>query len=209
VAEDYVCLGPTEVAEGRPFTDPRRTQEDLSTLRTMLEGVRWVLRQGVPDTPRPLTRSAPEASGHQHRVVLAHEAVLRGSEELALVGFFARRRTDRDCSPLMTVDDELILEFPRHPGILSYSSLQFADGNWGNLILLHPPEAGDAWRESERHAYAASELAPRYYTVVRLHNGRLPGGLWSGRDPVLVRTKYYDFQGPAPWRAVREIPPGS
>jgi hypothetical protein len=40
---------------------------------------------------------------------------------------------------------------------------------------------------------------------VRLHNGVLPGGLWSSEEPRLVRTKYYDFSGPQPWRAVREV----
>jgi hypothetical protein len=32
-----------------------------------------------------------------------------------------------------------------------------------------------------------------------------PGGLVSGRDPILVRTKYYDFQEAALWRAEREL----
>ena len=206
VTDDYVRLGPTEIAGGRPFTDPARTEEDLAAMRRMLAGLRWVLSQGVPEAPRPLLCSAPEASGRQHRVVLAHDPPLRTGHEPGVVGFFALKRTDRDCSPLTTADDELILEFPRHPGILSYSSLEFADGNWGNLILLHPPEAKEEWRTSERHAYAVRELAPRYYAVVRLHNARLPGGLGSGRDLLLVRTKYYDFQGPQPWRAERDLP---
>jgi hypothetical protein len=208
VTDDVVSLAPREVAPDHPFTDPAHTDEDVAILREMLDGVRWALSRDAPAAPRPFILVAPEPHRRQHRVVLAHEARLRDADELGVVGFFARKRTDRDCSPLTAVDDELILEFPRHPGILSYSSLELADGNWGNLILFHPPEAKDDWRRSERHAYAASELAPRYYTVVRLHNARLPGGLWSGRDVVLVRTKYYDFQGPAPWRAEREIPSG-
>jgi len=207
VTDDVVPLGPAEVAPGHPFTDPAHTDEDMATLREMLDGVRWALKQDARDALRPVVLRAPDRHGRQHRVVLAHEARLRGGDELGVVGFFALRRTDRDCSPLTAMDDELILEFPRYPGILSYSSVEFADGNWGNLILLHPPEAKDDWRTSERHAYAASELAPRYYTVVRLHNARLPGGLWSGRDLVLVRTKYYAFHGPAPWRGERELPP--
>jgi hypothetical protein len=32
-----------------------------------------------------------------------------------------------------------------------------------------------------------------------------PGGLLSGADPVLVRTRYHDFRGPAPWRAERRL----
>ncbi len=112
-----------------------------------------------------------------------------------------------DPAPLTAADDELILEFPWHPGILSYSSLEFRDGNWGNLIVVDPPEARDHWRTSDKHAWAARELAPRHYTVVRLHHGVFPGGLRSGRDPVLARTRYLDFQGPEPWRAERELAP--
>ena len=33
----------------------------------------------------------------------------------------------------------------------------------------------------------------------------LPGGLMAGHDLILQRTKYHDFQGPTPWRAVREF----
>ena len=47
-------------------------------------------------------------------------------------------------------------------------------------------------------------VAPAIYSSVRLHNGVLPGGLLSGADPVLVRTKYFDFQSEWPWQAVRE-----
>ena len=35
-------------------------------------------------------------------------------------------------------------------------------------------------------------------------NVMLPGGLLSGADPVLVRTKYFDYQSEWPWQAVRE-----
>ena len=101
---------------------------------------------------------------------------------------------------------ELSEELPGHPGIVSYSSLELPDGNWGNLIVLDPPEAGEHWRTSAKHAWAASELAPRHYTVVRLHNGRFPGGLRSGHDPVVTRTRYYDFQDAVPWRAERAGP---
>jgi hypothetical protein len=139
--------------------------------------------------------------------VIANDGPLRAGRDLAFVGFFATKRAGLDHAPLTVTDDELILEFPRHPGILSYSSLEFADGNWGNLIVVDPPEAREHWRTSDKHAWAAQELAPRHYTVVRLHRGVFPGGLLAGRDPVVIRTKYYDFQGPAPWQAERELAP--
>jgi hypothetical protein len=139
----------------------------------------------------------------QHRAVIAQEGPLQAAGDLAWVGFFATRRVGMDHAPLTAVDDELIGEFPRHPAIVSYSSLELADGNWGNLIVVDPPGGREHWRTSEKHAWAARELAPRQYTVIRFHHGVFPGGLGSGREPIVVRTKYYDFQGPRYWRAER------
>ena len=207
--DEYVSLKPSEIPQGRAFTDPRHSAEDLAALRVMAARVRGLATDpsALPDGPRPLVVEALEVSGRRHRVVLCDAGRLRAARDLAFVGFFALKRPDVDPSPLTVMDDELIREFPRHPGILSYSSLELHDGNWANLILVDPPEAKDHWRESARHAYAAQELAPRHYAAVRLHNGVFPGGLLSGRDAVLVRTKYYDFRGAAPWQAERALRP--
>lgn len=203
--DECVRLGTGEIVGDRPFTHLDRNAEDLVALRAMAVTLRRHLAGALPASPRPLVRDAPEPDGRQHRTIICSEALLRGQADLPFVGFFALRRPGLDFSPLTRADDELILEFPAHPGILSYSSLELSDGNWGNLIVVHPPEARDRWRESAKHAYAAQELAPRYYSVVRLQHGLVPGGLLSGRGLVLTRTKYYDFQGAVPWRAERPL----
>ena len=51
-----------------------------------------------------------------------------------------------------------------------------------------------------------AELAPRHYTDVRLHQGVLPGGVGAGDEPILRRTRYYDYRAAVPWRAEREGP---
>jgi hypothetical protein len=89
--------------------------------------------------------------------------------------------------------------------VLSYSSLELDGGDWGNLILLDGDAARQRWRDGERHAYAARELAPRHYTSVRLHQGILTGGVDAGRDPILRRTRYYDYQAAVTWCAEREL----
>lgn len=207
--DEYLRLGTSDVAAERPFTHPARTAEDLVSIQRMLAALRRALAvpSALPARPRPLVLSAPDPSGRQHRVIICDDRRLRARRDLALVGFFALKRPGLDASPLTAMDDELIREFPAHPGILSYSSLELADANWGNLIALDPPDARERWRESEKHAYAARELAPQHYMVVRLHNLALPGGLPSRRNPALVRTTYYDYQGHQPWRAKRELPP--
>jgi YD repeat-containing protein len=200
--DEYVRLQPDERVPGRAFADPAQSAADLAALRTMAARLRRLLEE--PAAGRIVEDREPD--GRQHRVVLGAADRLGAVRDLGLVGFFAVKRVGLDHAALTRTDDELIEELPGHPGILSYSSLELADGNWGNLIVLDPPEAGERWRTSGKHAWAASELAPRHYTVVRLHNGRLPGGLRSGRDPVLTRTRYHDFRGPAPWRAERAAP---
>jgi hypothetical protein len=207
--DDVIRLSPSETVRGRPFADPWHNAEDLAAILTMAARLRRLLSQPAPwpEPPHPVAIEAAEPDGRQHRVIVCRASALGAERDLAFVGFFAKKRLDRDCSPLTAADDELILELPAHPGILSYSSLELPDGNWGNLIVVDPPEAKDHWRTSEKHAWAARELAPAYYTVIRLHNGVFPGGLRSDRDPVLLRTRYWDFRDPAPWRAEREVPP--
>lgn len=206
--EDSVRLGPRETGEDRDFTAPARTAEDLRAVGRMLETLRQaVARAGQwPAGPRPLTLEEREADGRAHRAIVCDARRLGAGRDVTWVGFFAEKRRDRDPTPLTVMDDELIEEFPAHPDILSYSSLELAGGDWGNLILLATEEAREHWRTSERHAYAARELAPRHYTHVRLHQGVLPGGVLGGRAPVLRRTRYYDYREEATWRAEREWP---
>jgi hypothetical protein len=206
--DDCVRLAPREAAVGRGFTDPALAVRDLATIRLMLAEVRHQVGRGadLPARPRPLELERHETNGRIHRAVLCDERRLGDGRDLVWVGFFGVKRPDVDSTPLTRRDDELVREFPAHPGILSYSSLELADGNWGNLILLDGDDAREHWRASPRHADAASVLAPRHYTHVRLHQGPLPGGVRTGGEPVLRRTRYYDYCGDTTWRAEREWP---
>jgi hypothetical protein len=205
--DDCVRLGAHETAEGRGFTAPAHTAGDLAAVGRMLARLRGeILGGGLEPGPRPLALAAREPDGRAHRAIVCDEHRLGDGRDLTWIGFFAEKRRDRDPTPLTVVDDELIGEFPAHPGVLSYSSLELADGDWGNLILLDGDAAREQWRVSERHAYAARELAPRHYVHVRVHQGVLPGGVLGWRAPVLRRTKYYDYRGEATWRAERDVP---
>ena len=206
--DDCVRLAPRETAAGRGFTDPAQTTRDLAAVGLMLDNIRrQVSAAALAAGSRPLVLEGREADGRAHRAIVCDARRLGDGRDLAWVGFFAVKRRDVDSAPLTVRDDELIQEFPGHPGILSYSSLELGDGDWGNLILLDGDEAREHWRVSERHAHAARELAPRHYTDVRLHQGVLPGGVRAGGAPVLRRTKYYDYRDAVTWRAEREWPP--
>lgn len=203
--DDCVRLALWETAAGRGFTDPAQTTRDLAAIGLMLDNIRrQVSAAALAAGSCPLVLAAHETDGRAHRAIVCDPRRLGDGRDLAWVGFFAVKRRDVDSAPLAVRDDELIQEFPGHPGILSYSSLELGDGDWGNLILLAGDEAREHWRVSERHAHAARELAPRHYTDVRLHQGILPGGVRARGSPVLRRTKYYDYRDAVTWRGERE-----
>ena len=152
----------------------------------------------------PLTLEAGDEA-HPHRVIVCNADALRKESTPSFVGFFGIKRPGLDHAPLTQVDDQLVVELPHHPGILSYSSVELADGNWGNLIVLRSSADGERWRDGERHAWAVRELAPAHYSAVRLHNGQFAGGLLSGREPVLLRTRYWDYEALPAWRAERVL----
>jgi hypothetical protein len=204
--DDYARLGPRETAAGRAFTDPDEIAPDLAAARQMLAEVRDQVTRGevVPARTVPLVVERREPSGRLHRAILLDSRRLGAGRDLVWVGFFGAKRRDVDAAPLTAVDDELVQELPAHPDVLSYSSLELDDGDWGNLILLDGDAAREEWRTGARHAYATRVLAPRHYAHVRLHQGILPGGAASGRGLILRGTKYYDYRDGTTWRAERE-----
>jgi hypothetical protein len=208
VVDHCVRLAPRETAAGHGFTNPAQTTRDLATVGVMLAEVRrQAAREATaPARSTPLVFEGREADGRVHRAIICDARRLGDGRDLTWIGFFGVKRRDVDPTPLTVRDEELIREFPAHPGILSYSSLELADGNWGNLILLDGDEARERWRVSERHTDATRVLAPRHYSDVRLHQGVLPGGPRAGGRPVLRRTKYYDYRDGVTWRAEREWP---
>jgi hypothetical protein len=202
--------GPADRDESRPFAHLEHNGPDVAALAVMAARLRQFLLDHANVTPyQPYELHSPQ--GRRLRLVINQPLALRTVDALPLVGFFGLRRTlvtpelsaDKD-----TIDLELIAEFPQYPGVLAYCSMALDDANYGNLVLMAQPETNAHWSTSARHAFASRVIAPQYYSTVRLHIGRLPGGLPSGQDPVLLRTKYYDYQGDWHWSAVREYGAG-
>jgi hypothetical protein len=135
-------------------------------------------------------------------MVILSRQLLLNAYQLTVVGFFGEKRGEANLALLQDVDTELVQEFLDHVSVLSYSSLELSDGNWANMVLLLGAEGIQHWRASQKHAYAARELAPQLYHTIRLHNGVLPGGLSS--QLLLRSTKYYEFHGQGLWQAMRE-----
>ena len=201
-------LDPIQFPVDRPFTHPELTLGDRETLQSILNRLRDLVTapEGVPEQPRPLVLFHRDPDGRKHRVVICDLPALVSDVKITIVGFMGSRCPDVDPSPLDAVDDELIAGFPHYPDVLGYCSSQQPGGNWANLVLLRGPEALGQWAASPRHAFAAKAMAPEFYQYIRLHNGWLDGGILSGNSIELHRTKYYDYQGLLPWRAVRDLP---
>lgn len=204
---DFTRLGRSDILSDRPFTNPDQNADDLLHLQYMVGRLRQLLSQPelIPAQPRPYILFLEESGGRRHRIALTRPEELLILSELAVVGFCGTKWLEADRSPLDAVDAELLNEFMHHPHLLSYSSLEIEGGNWRNLVLFSHPQGIGHWAISMKHVYAAHELSPGYYQYIRLHNGRLSGGLMSGNEIVLTRTKYYDYQDQPLWWAVREL----
>jgi len=206
MSNGYVQLEPSEMVEERPFTDPIESMQDLAILQYMLEKLRRLVSQpdGIPVWPRPFISFAPEPGERYHRITISRQSKLREGSQLTVVGFCGHKRPGIDRTTVDALDEALIAQFPQHPFLLSYSTMQLEGGNSRNLVLFDKPQGLAHWLMSETHAQAV-EISPGYYTCIRLHNAILPGGLMSGSELTLLRTKYYDYQGDKTWWAVREL----
>ncbi len=205
--DEMFVLDPAESVPERPFADPENSERDAGILRGILGRLRQVIRDksAWADARTPVVLFPSEPDGRSHRVALARPNLLENSSDLTLVGFFGQKRPGAALSILEGMDQELLRNLLLHPGVLSYSTLQLEGGDFGNMVVMAYPEAIDSWRTNPKHGYAVSILSPRYYASIRLHNFSLPGGLHSGLDPVLLRTKYFDYRNGQTWQAIRDL----
>lgn len=203
-------LDAMEILTERPFTHPRHTAHDLSVLRYMIDELCLLLEQPsyYAQQPAPAPLIQLETNGRQHRLVIAQPEQLQPNRPLTVVGFFGqkRQRISVSLAPLMeAMDQALREEFPLHPDLFSYSTLELPSGDCGNLVLFAHDEAINQWGHGQSHLQAVYELSPSYYDSIRLYNGRLPLGLMVSNLLHLSRIKYYDFSQVPLWRGVREI----
>lgn len=207
MATETIQLGTTQTARGRPFTSPGRYERDQQILAYMLEDLRATLgemAEGVV-TVRPYEPVEWTVMGLKRRLIVCDPMRIGKRSKVHVVGFFGERKRERDMEPLEQANAEVVLEFKDYPGILSYTSVELADGNWANLVIHDAADDRERWRSSQRHAQVATALSPLYYANVRIHNGHIPGGVMGGRSIVLERTKYWDYRGTTVWQAVREL----
>jgi hypothetical protein len=209
-----LVLGPDESVPGKPFVDPAHTRHDQEVMDRLLgnerERARFLAddwREGRKDV---IIRET-DPDGFRHLLVVPDTRALLEARDSTVVGFFGRPRSDADVSILFDLEEELVAGMAAYAagGLLSYYDLEFVKGAYGNLILFATPDGPGAWRENPVH-HRAVDISPDNYHEIRLHQGTLSGGLLEPGRLSLSRTRYLDYNGPEPWRAIRGVAyPGS
>lgn len=206
---DEIELGPDEEIPGRPFTDPSHTRRDEKALRMLLAHERERARAwgGEPsESRRNVIIRETDAAGLRHLLVVPQTHALIRARDLLVVGFFGRPREDAQTTLLFELEERLVASMSTYAahGLLSYYDLELVKGAYGNLILFDRPDGPTRWGENPVHREAV-EISPRNYHEIRLHQGRLPGGILEDGELRLTRTRYIDYGGVEVWRAVRRF----
>lgn len=177
----------------------------------MLEDVRSLVGNMLAGALEVIPFQSREWTVHglRRREVVCDPTRLTETGDLCVVGFFGERRLGMDPRVLEDANEEVIAEFRNFPGIISYSSVEFADGDWANLVIHDVPASREQWRSSRPHTRAATELSPHHFQTVRIHNGLLSNGVRGGRAILIERTKYWAYEPDGTWQGCREFDPSA
>jgi hypothetical protein len=207
---DEIELGVDEIVDGKPFADPVQTQRDEEALRVLLDHERERARVWGDSAYGPqknVVISETDAEGRRHLLVVPDTRALLDAVDPVVVGFFGRPRADGNLPVLFELEQELVAGMGAHAenGLLSYYDVELVKGAYGNVILFATPEGPACWARDRVH-HRAVEISPQNYYEIRLHQGSLSGRLLDTGDVRVTRTRYLDYTGPEPWRAIRRFP---
>ena len=197
----------------QPFADTLyKGARDVLVLRYMARRVLTMIQRPdevfvSPTMQQPLLYLLQERHNRTHRIALYQPLEYFLLPNILFVGFISKKQASLSpevVTEIVEVDKKMLRELTTTPGLLSYSSLQFRNGNWCNLVLFRDETAKVHLRGSETHSYASYQLAPRYYEWIRLHNGRVEGGLAQGQL-ILKKTHLYMFPIPHGKPTIQEL----
>jgi hypothetical protein len=190
-----VSLSPGETAIGREFTDPARSDDDLTALVTIRASLVSRVRSGFGG-------GAWTDGGDSHWLVLPEPRDLGRPRPAVGVGFFGQARPRVDHGPILELERDLLARAALFPGLLAYHNVHFVTGQWGNLVLFASEDGPAHVRTDPMHLEALTRTA-HHYRSVRLHRLSFPDGAIGAAPPQLQSTLLIDFSETPPWRAVR------
>jgi len=209
--DEPIHLATREDPEGHPFASTDQYRGDIALLNYLLQDLRVLLRRHKKGeiTLSEFQTITWEVHGLERRTVVCHPEELLGDKTVCIVGFFGDRRSDANQNPIDASEFDLIAEFTRFPGILSYSSVELVDGYWANLVVHNASDDREDWRASNVHKKAVDDVAPLAYHSVRIHNGCVVAGVTSSNTVVVESTKYWNYDTTPTWHACRALPGGA
>jgi hypothetical protein len=204
-------LAPTQDVPTHPIASMRHYRGDIALLNYLLQDLRALIRRHNKDeiAIHPQQVFTWDVHGLERRTVLCDPINITELDNVQIVGFFGDRRERTDQDEVDASEFDLISEFVHYPGILSYSSIELVDHYWANLVVHTTPDDREAWRQSDAHKNAVDVVAPDAYHGVRIHNGCIPDGVLGSETVTIDSTKYWDYDDPDRWHAIREFPEGA
>jgi hypothetical protein len=190
-----VSLSPEEAVAGREFTEPARSLDDLAALARIRASL--VTRVGSG-----LAGGTWTCGGESHWLVMPALPALMHTRPAYGVGFFGQAREHVDHGPILQFEQDLLARADVLPGLLAYYNVQFAGGQWGNLVVFAGVDDPARVRSDPAHVEALARTADHYRSV-RLHRLHFPDGAVGATPPALESTLLIDFSETPPWRAVR------
>jgi hypothetical protein len=199
-------LGPEDLVDERPFTDPRHTSEEAEVMRAALAELRLRAAPWGDEPRRRIVQRDQDEHGLRHLIVVPDTHELLGAERLTAVGFFGRARDGVDHGVLFDLEEELVAGMDEYAdvGLVTYYDVELPKSGYGNLVLFSTLDVPPEWASNAVHRHAV-EISPAHYDYVRLHKGTVLGRLLDGCELTIDRTKYLDFDNEPGWRAVRQF----
>jgi len=195
-----VHLGAHDWPARRPFTHPGLASRDRDILIGLLRDVRKS-RDAPPQVESPRRG--------RDRLIITQTGRRYDGGPVAIVGFFGERNpggSDEVADAVERVNARMVADFDDFPILLAYVSRLLDDGlNYANLVVLAGADGINAWRELPEHVQAASDLAPNFYSSVRIYNGSLQSSLDSPEDLEFHVVKFWDYGGRRVWHATRDL----
>ena len=193
-------LGPGDWPSKRPFTHPGLAERDCQILIGLIRDLH-ASRVDEPqlDSPRRgRDRLITTRSGRNHN-----------GGPVSVVGFFGERNPEGPPEVETAVEEvnaEMVADFDSFPILLGYVSRMLDDGfNFANLVVLAGADGISRWRDLPQHVTAVTDLAPRFYSSVRIYNGELPEGLARAELLKMHVVKFWDYRGRRVWHATRSL----
>ena len=188
-----------------PFAYQKTTAFDKKQTQRILQKVYNHLAEFISIEMRPNSVSFINKNRKTCRIVIYDLNKLIQEKNLFVVIFYANKRmnlTEEFNKKFFETDWGVAMTMMGNNNILCYASQELSDGNWFNIVLFTKEIGTHDVTTTDKHKYAAYEVAPKRFSWVRLHNAFLPQGITNFKDIVLRKTNYYNFDDN--WFAVRK-----